>query len=161
VKKHLFPFIPLLGLAALSGCPNGIEPIPFQGISGTVNFIGDVPENTDWVRLVVYKNMPQQPLDLLNFIAFTDTLPLALTSSPYLLALSADEYAWLPLVWKEKDADLTPDALRVIGWYTAGGDPFDPPRSVSVQEGRETDGVTLIGDFGTLLSPAEALERIR
>ncbi len=157
----MFRLLPVLGLAALGGCPDGIEPVPFQGISGTVTFIGDVPKNTDWVRLVVYKNMPQEPLDLLDFIAFTDTLPLALSSSPYLLGLQADDYAWLPLVWKEKDADLTPDALRVIGWYTAGGDPFDPPQSVAVEEGRETDGVNLIGDFGSLLTPEEALERVR
>jgi hypothetical protein len=161
VKKHLFPLLTVIGVAALGGCPSGIEPVPFQGIGGTISFVGDVPDNTDWVRLIVYRSTPQDSADFLGFVAFTDTLPLARTNTPYLLGLEAEEYGWLPLVWKEKDADLSAGSLRVLGWYTAGGGPFDPPASVTVESGKETDEVDLVGDFDNMLTPEEVLELLR
>jgi hypothetical protein len=150
----------LLGLLGLA-CSDGLEPVPFQGISGTVHFVGSIPDSTDWVRLVVFRQIPQQPLDLLGFAAFTDTLPLSGENPAYLLNLDTGDYAWLPLVWKRKDAPLSPEALRVIGWYTSGDAPFDAPVPVTVARDAETGDVNLTGDFGHLLTAEEALEAIQ
>ncbi len=160
MHKHLFQAAALVALVCLA-CSDGLEPVPFQGISGTVTFSGEVPDSTDWVRLVAYRDLPQQPLDLLGFAAFSDTLPLGLRNRDYVLGLDAAEYAWLPLVWKRKDVPLSPEALRVIGWYTGGGGPFDPPQPVTVDPNAETGDVDLTGDFGQLLTAEEALEAIQ
>ncbi|HSG81375.1 MAG TPA: hypothetical protein VLC48_03920 [Gemmatimonadota bacterium] len=161
MKKHLFQPLPALGLALCLACSDGIEPVPFQGISGQVTFLGEVPDSTEWVRLVIYRTLPRDSLQLLSFVAFSDTFPLDQPSTPYFMELQAGEYAWLPLVWKKKDAPLAPEALRVMGWYSAGGAPFDSVRLVTVETESETAEINLIGDFRTMLTPAEALEAIR
>ena len=62
--------------AALSGgCADGLEPVPFQGVSGRVAYQSQPPAaTTDWVRLAVYVDLPETELDLLNFVTFSDTL---------------------------------------------------------------------------------------
>ncbi|NIR44616.1 MAG: hypothetical protein GWN99_09955 [Gemmatimonadetes bacterium] len=160
MRKHLFRAAALVGLVGLA-CSDGLEPVPFQGISGTVSFVGEVPDSTDWVRLVAYRDLPQQPLDLLGFAAFSDTLPLGVQNPEFILGLDAARYAWLPIVWKRQDAPLSPEALRVIGWYTGGSGPFDPPQPIEVETNAETGDLTVTGDFGQLLTAEEALEAIR
>ncbi len=161
VKKHLFRLLMFTATAAALACSDGLEPVPFQGISGQVTFLGEIPDSTDWVRLVIYRTLPEDSLDLLNFVAFTDTLPLAGLAPPYIMGLGTGDYAWLPVIWKKKDLPLSVESLRVIGWYTAGAAPFDTPVAVTVLEQEETDGINIIGDFGTLLTAAEALDQVR
>lgn len=160
MHKHLFQVAALVGLVGFA-CTDGLEPVPFQGISGTVRFVGTVPDSTEWVRLVVFRQLPQQPLDLLGFAAFTDTLALSGGNTTYLLNLDTGDYAWIPLVWKRQDAPLAPEALRVIGWYTSGAGPFDSPVPVGVARNAETADVDLTGDFDQLLTAEEALEAIQ
>lgn len=154
--------VPILaGLLALSlGCSDGLEPVPFQGVSGTVRFSGARPDSTDWVRLAVYRDVPASTLDLFAFVAFSDTLQLSGDSTAYVLALEPGTYRWLPAIWKRRDAPLSADALRVVGWYTGSG-PFDTPLSFEVDSGGETAGVDLLADFANLLTADEALEALR
>ncbi len=157
MRKPSIWLIPALGLATILACSDGLEPVPFQGASGTVTFIGEAPDSTEWVRLAVYRELPQTPLDLLDFVAFSDTLSLSLPAAPYVLALDTGTYEWLPVIWKAKDTPLIPSALRVIGWYTAGGAPFDAPESFDVTANQETPEVNVIGDFRTMLTVDEVL----
>ena len=161
MRKHLFRLRLAIGLALLLACSDGIEPVPFQGISGQVTFLGEVPDSTEWVRLVIYRTLPEDSLQLLNFAAFSDTFPLARPSSPYLMQLQAGDYAWLPIVWKKRDVPLGAAALRVMGWYSVSGAPFDSVQAVTVESEAETGEINLIGDFRTMLTPQEALEAIR
>ncbi len=154
--------LPLLaGLLALSvGCSDGLEPVAFQGVSGTVRFSGARPDSTDWVRLAVYREVPASTLELFGFAAFSDSLPLSGDSAAYVLALEPGTYRWLPAVWKRRDAPLSAEALRVVGWYTGAG-PFDAPLAFRVDSGGETAGVDIVADFANLLTADEALEALR
>ncbi len=151
----------ILGLLTLcQACSDGLEPVQFQGVSGTVRFSGDRPESTDWVRLAVYRQVPGTTLDLLAFVAFSDALPLSGDSAQYVLALEPGTYRWLPAIWKRRDAPLSVDALRVMGWYSDSG-PFAPPLSFEVDSGGEAAGIDIQADFASLLTVDEALEALR
>lgn len=152
--------IAALSLAGLLACSEGLGPVPFQGVSGTISFIGEPPDSTEWVRLAVYRVLPVSTLDLLGFAAFSDTLSLAESSVSYTLPLEAGTYAWLPVVWKRRDVPLGLEALRVIGWYSDSG-PFGPPASFTIEPNAAIAGIEITADFGTLLTPAQALEAIR
>lgn len=160
MKQHLLPLLAGLLFALCLACSGGLEPIPFQGISGTVRFSGAKPDSTDWVRLAVYREVPGSTLDLFSFVAFSDTLPLSGDSTPYVLALEPGSYRWLPAIWKRRDAPLSVDALRVMGWYSGSG-PFAPPLSFEVDSGGEAAGIDIQADFASLLTVDEALEALR
>lgn len=147
-------------LALLADCADGLEPVPFQGVSGTVRFVGGVPAGTDWVRLAAYEEIPGSELEFLSFAAISDTLPLGADSAVYVLGLPNGVYEWLAVFWKPAGAPLSPGTLRVLGWYTDGG-PFDPPRPFLVKTDEETVGIDLTADFGSGLTLAEALEALR
>ncbi len=160
MKVH--PLQLLLGLpfALLLACSDGLEPVPFQGVSGTVTFLGAAPDSTDWVRLAVYREVPGSTLDLFGFVAFSDSLSLGDAATDYVLALEPGEYSWLPAIWKRRDAPLAPEALRVMGWYS-GAEPFDAPLSFTVEPERETAGIDIVADFETLLTVEQTLEALR
>lgn len=125
-----------------------------------VRFSGANPESTDWVRLAVYREVPGSTLDLFSFAAFSDTLRLGGDSTAFVLALEPGTYRWLPAIWKRRDAPLSVDALRVMGWHSGSG-PFDPPLSFQVVAGGETGDIDIEADFGNLLTVGEALEALR
>ncbi len=162
VKKLTFWFLIPMWLAAALACADGLAPVPFQGISGTVTYLSE-PDSvtTDWVRLAVYEELPETELDLLNILAFTDTLALVGPAAPYVLALAEGEYAWLVVVWKEKGNEALPGSLRAAGWYTAGGGPFDTPVSFLVQPDSETAAINVIADFENMLTVQEVLELLQ
>ena len=153
---RLFP----LGLVLLCACADGLQPVPFQGVSGSVTFVGRPPDSTDWVRVTIYRRVPGNTLDLLNFVAFSDTLLLELEEAPYAVALEPGAYQWMPAVWKEAEAPLSVASLLVAGWYT-GGAPFAKPRTFLVESERETRDVNLIVDFNNMLTADETLEALR
>ncbi len=160
MKKHSLALLAGLLLALIVACADGLEPVPFQGISGTVRFSGAKPDSTDWVRLAVYREVPGSTLDLFSFVAFSDTLRLSADSASFVLALEPGMYRWLPAIWKRRDAPLSVDALRVMGWYSGSG-PFAPPLSFQVDSGGETADIEVQADFTNLLTASEALELLR
>jgi len=159
VKKVTFLIIP--ALAILSACDEGLQPVPFQGVSGRVAFLGEVPDSTDWVRVAAFVDLPQTEIDLLGFSAISNELLLPSDSTPYVLGLDTGVYRWLPIVWKRSGAALTPDALRILGWYTDGAGPFDPPQTLLVREDTETTNADMIADFENALTVEEALEALK
>lgn len=151
----------LLGSVALSACADGIEPVPFQGIAGRVRYQGTVPDSTEWVRLAVYRQVPETPLGLLNFVTFSDQLPLD-SAAAFAIALDPGTYRWIPVVWKRAGEPLSPASLRVLGWFGGGGAggnaaPFGPPAPVVVRRDQETGSVSVTADFGSPLTVEEAL----
>lgn len=161
MKKLTFYIVIALLPSLISACEAGLEPVPFQGISGDVAFVGELPDSTDWVRVAAFVDLPRTEIELLNFAAISNELILLGDSTKYVLDLDTDLYHWLPVVWKRSDALLTPDALRILGWYTAGGDPFDSPRLFGVESDKETTGINLIADFENAMTVEEALEAIQ
>jgi hypothetical protein len=160
VTKPTFRCGAALGLLWLAACADGIEPVPFQGVSGTVRFVGAVPDSTEWVRLAAYRDLPGSALELLSFAAISDTLPLGGDSASYVLGLDAGVYGWLPLIWKPAGLPLSPSTLRVLGWYT-GAQPFDRATPFVVTADEETAEIDLVADFNNPLTLEEALEAAR
>lgn len=151
--------LPLLGAFALA-CVDGLQPVPFQGIAGGVDYRGTVPDSTEWVRLGVFEQVPETVIDFLTFSAISDPLPLDADSVPYLLGLETGLYRWLPIVWKEAGVPI-PDGLRVLGWYTVGDDPIGNPAPFLVAPDAATEGIDLTADFSNPLTLEEALEALR
>ena len=149
-----------LGPLLLLACADGLEPVPFQGVSGTVRFLGNRPDSTEWVRLAVYRELPASTAGLIGFVTFSDTLPTARGNVPFSLPLDTGTYRWLPAVWKRADEPLAIASLRVMGWYSAAADPFGSPLAFTVERDRETAGIEIIADFTRLLSAEEALQTL-
>ncbi len=150
--------LPLLGAFALA-CVDGLQPVPFQGIAGGVDYRGRVPDSTEWVRLGVFEQVPETVIDFLTFSAISDPLPLDADSVSYLLGLETGLYRWLPVVWKQAGVPI-PDGLRVLGWYNAAMIPPGIPRRFS-STGAAADGIDLIADFNNPLTLEEALEAMK
>ncbi|UCC73861.1 MAG: hypothetical protein JSV86_04680 [Gemmatimonadota bacterium] len=158
MRKLTFPGLLALGAAALWGCADGLEPIPFQGVSGTLAYIS-APDSatTDWVRLAVYRELPETDTDLLDFEAFSDDLPIGDAPAPYWVPLEAGDYAWLVVVWKERGNENPLTALRAAGWYTAGAGPFELPVGFMVLAEGETGETDVSADFDNMLTIDEVL----
>ena len=145
------------GALAGSACEEGLEPVPFQGVSGRISFLGRPPANTEWVRLVVYREIPAAEAGFFppNLVLFSDPLPLD-SAADFVLPLAPGTYRWLPAVWKEEGLPLSAESLRVLGWYTAG-EGFDAPAALTVSAEVESAGIEIVADFRTLLTVDEVL----
>ena len=160
MKKVTLLLVPAL-LLSLSACDEGLQPVPFQGVSGGVTYSGTVPDSTDWVRVAAFVELPQSEIDLLNFAAISNELVPLEDSTRYVVDLASGRYRWLPVVWKKADTPLSPDALLILGWYSGGSGPFDAPQPVSIEADSETGNINLIADYQNALTLAEALEAIQ
>ena len=150
---------PALVLLLIPACDDGIEPVPFQGVSGQVRFQGEPPDSTEWVRLAVYSQPPSSTGELIAFVAFSDTLALS-DSAFFAIPLEVGTYRWMPAVWKGIGTPVSVTSLRVIGWHTDGTGPFAEPATFDVVPDRETAGIDFTATFDTLLNAAEALARL-
>lgn len=131
--------------------------MPFQGVGGTVEYRGEPPASTEWVRVGAFRQTPESIIEFLDFSAISDPLPLDSTSAQYLLSLETGVYSWLPVVWKEANVSI-PSGLRVVGWYTGTQDPFGDPDSFLVRQATMTEGIDVVADFSNALTLEEALE---
>ena len=165
VKKALLPRIhalrqlPFLGLLLLVACEEGLTPVSFEGISGKVAYNGEVPDATEWVRVVVYADVPTELDDFIDLLALSDTLGLEAPADSYVVTLDPGAYDLVLSFWKRIDAPLT--ELRVGGWYTRGDPPFGEPAAVLVIVDEESPGIDLTMDYDSLLSLEQALERLK
>ena len=66
VNKITLSSLPLLGALTLA-CAEGLEPVPFQGVGGTVEYRGQLPTSTEWVRVGAFQELPQTIFELLDF----------------------------------------------------------------------------------------------
>jgi hypothetical protein len=158
VRKPTFRAFVALAAALSGGCADGLEPVPFQGVSGRVAYQSQPPAaTTDWVRLAVYVDLPETELDLLNFVTFSDTLRTAGDGSPYVAALEPGDFAFLVVVWKEAGNENLLTALRAAGWYSGGG-PFEMPAPFAVAAETETGDTDLAADFDNMMTIQEVLD---
>lgn len=155
--------IATLVVAALAlGCDAGLKPeypagICTSGICGTIRFAGALPDSTDYVRVVVYADVPTSVNGLTAFAGLSDPLPLHTDSAHYtccITRLPAGTYRWVLVVWK-KVGVLTPanaaDLLREAGSYR---DPADTTRfgAVVVPATGGIGGIDIVADYGHLHS---------
>jgi hypothetical protein len=91
------------------GCDGGLQPLATSttcavGICGAVHFRGAVPDSTDYVRVVVYRTVPDSLSQLTSFAGFSDPLPLGPDTARYaccITPLAPGPYAWVLVVWKK------------------------------------------------------------
>ena len=125
---------------------HGLHPVPITGIAGTITFRGEWPANTEFVRMVVYRDYP--PPSLIAISAIGEPIPLHVKKYDYVLELpSAGTYRWILVVWKAKNALFTD--IKTLGTYYETGD-SSQPGSVSVVTNRVTRGIDIVADFGVL-----------
>lgn len=119
-QRQLLLFIIVISLFAFT-CDmyHGLEPIR-SGIGGTINYIGDWPDNTAEVRIVAATTFP--PTDI-NDLIIGDILPIGGNSTEYNFYLSPGDY-YIGLVWREREAAW--GIQSIFGIYTNPGDSFAP-----------------------------------
>ena len=98
---------------------HGLEPIR-SGISGTIHYIGEWPENTAEIRIVATKTFP--PNDV-NDLIIGDVLPLSGDSTKYFFYLEPGDY-YLGLVWRGHDTAW--GIQSIFGIYFEPDQPFSP-----------------------------------
>ncbi len=151
----------VLALCAL-GCDAGLKPEVSStycpaGICGVVHFVGAVPDSTDWVRIVVYRAVPDSLSQLVSFAGFSDALPLGTDSAIYrccITPLVPGAYAWVLVVWKHLGVltvTSAPTLLREAGSYY---DPADSTKlgTVTVPAAGGAGGINMVADYGTMKS---------
>jgi len=144
------------------GCDGGLQPATTPtscpaGICGVVQFRGVLPDSTDYVRVVVYRTIPDSLGQVIAFAGFSDPLPQGPDSARYsccITPLAPGAYAWVLVVWKKLgvlDVNSAPALLRAAGSYL---DPADTTRfgTVIVPGGGGAGNVNIVADFGRLQS---------
>lgn len=108
-------------LFMLAGCSDdhGLEPIR-SGISGTIQYVGEWPENTAEVRIVAATQFP--PTDI-NDLIIGDVMAIGGETTDYTFYLNPGDY-YLGLVWREQNAAW--GIQSIFGLHLAEGDPFSP-----------------------------------
>ena len=123
-------FIILSALLILScNTDPGLEPTE-SGISGTITFTGDWPENTDEITVVAATKFPPSSLEE---IVLSEPLPLGKDSVDYVIYHPPLDFAAVGVVWKEKDQPW--DVTNIIGIYFPPGEgPGLNPANVSIPD---------------------------
>lgn len=131
-RKRLFTIILIiLSVLLILSCDTdpGLEPTE-SGISGTITFTGDWPENTDEVTVVAATKFPPSSLEE---IVLSEPLPLGRDSVDYVIYHPPLDFAAVGVVWKEKDQPW--DVTNIIGIYFPPEDgPGLNPAGVSIPD---------------------------
>ena len=138
---------------AASACDRGLEAEPpLTGISGTVTFRGEWTEDIGEVAVAVYRDLPEEPLDLFGLSGTDQGVTLGSRSYEYFVPLEREGvYRWIIVAWRRPDAFW--DFTSLLGCYHAEGDSL--PGAVEVSPGRVTSGIDLTVDLGLVADPPE------
>ncbi|MCU0644047.1 MAG: hypothetical protein MUC94_07265 [bacterium] len=140
--KSLFILAAGLAFVILISCEmdHGIEPIR-SGISGTIHYVGDWPQNTAEVRIVAATKFP--PTDL-NDLIIGDILATGGDSAAYTFYLDPGEY-YLGLVWRKRNAAW--GIQSIFGIYLEQGNPFSPGLIAVPDQKTIINGKDITADF--------------
>lgn len=140
-QSQLLLFIIVISLFAFTcDMDHGLEPIR-SGISGTINYVGDWPENTAEVRIVAATTFP--PTDI-NDLIIGDILPIGGDSTIYIFYLDPGDY-YIGLVWREREAAW--GIQSIFGIYTNPGDSFAPGLITIPDDTTVVTGKDITADF--------------
>ena len=132
-------------------CDRGLEAEPpLTGISGTVTFRGEWTEDIGQVAVAVYRDLPEEAVDLFGLSGADQGVPLGSRSYGYFVPLErGGVYRWVVVAWRRPDAFWNFTSL--LGCYHAEGDSL--PGAVEVSPGRVTGGIDLTVDLGQAADP--------
>lgn len=143
------------GAALLAGwaCDRGLEAEPpLTGISGTVTFRGEWTEDIGEVAVAVYRDLPEEAVDLFGLSGADQGVPLGSRRYDYFVPIEREGvYRWVVVAWRRPDAFWNFTSL--LGCYHAEGDSL--PGAVEVSPGRVTSGIDLSVDLGLAADPPE------
>lgn len=143
----------LVVVLCVSSCDRGLEADAEEmGIAGTVFFEGDWPEGVEEVAVAVYRDLPQEPSDLLGLSGADQGVVLNSKSYDYFIPLDrGGVYRWIIVAWRRPDAFW--DFTSLLGCYQTEGDLH--PGAVEVAFGEVVDGVDFIVDLNFITSPPD------
>ncbi len=148
--KHKILFLVLVFLSGSCDIQHGLHPVEITGISGSVTFTGNWPQETEWVRIVTFSKKPK-PDNFFEFMAFlkslSDPVPMDTKSYEYVLQLDPGIYEWIVVAWLAKDQLIT--EVRMLGEYT-GSDTSSFSQPVNVEQDKLSTNIDIIADFNLL-----------
>lgn len=150
VRAAIFPIAALFITFIFISCNlnHGLHPVPITGIGGTISFKGDWPKNTEFVRIVVYRNYP--PPSPIAITGLSDPIPFGSRTYAYELQLPPGTYHWVLVAWKAKNQSFK--NIRIIGQYYAEND-SSQPGTITVRKDQLTPHVDIVADFSILTNP--------
>lgn len=150
-KQTLYFLVISLPILFLFDCgmDHGIEPIR-SGISGTIHYVGNWPQNTAEVRIVAATKFP--PTDL-NDLIIGDILPNGNDSSAYTFYLDPGDY-YLGLVWRGRDAAW--GIQSIFGIYLEAGESFSPGLITVPDNKTIINGIDITADFAHAKQASES-----
>ena len=144
-NKFHFVIVTIL-LLVFTSCDSqrGLHPVQITGISGTITFVGDWPENTEWVRLLCFPEKPQsQEVTDILFSLFDskigDPIPENTTVHEFTSELDVKTYEWIVVVFNSSDFP-----FKVIGEYS------EQDGIITIEKEKLVTNINITADFNTL-----------
>jgi hypothetical protein len=151
--KIRLPFLLLLFLPLACQYDHGIDPV-FSKIAGRVIFVGEMPQNTDQVRVAVAVNFP--PTDISELLT-SEPLPKGVDTVAYEILVPYGDYQAVGVIWKAKNESWS--LTDILGIYSdvAG---FLPKSVQITPENPVADSVDIIADYRLVTKGAHISGRI-
>ncbi len=156
--RHIKWFSILLFLLIVS-CYRGYGLSPpgnISGIEGRITFVGEWPDSTKEVWVVVLKNYPAgitEENELFQFVLenFVDStaMPLFVNQYDYQMTLDPGFYGWVLVAWFP-DIETWFLGVKELGAYYLSPGLQIVPTSIKIDEGVMVDGVDIIADFSNI-----------
>lgn len=119
-------------------------------INGTVTFVGEWPENTEYLGIFVFSQIP----DLQNYLSLLLTLkgydiavPKFKQQYNYSLPVYSGEIKWIGIAFKSSAISF--EDTKILGFYRSPNDPSKPGAIIVEREG-VVDDINFTCDFGAL-----------
>ena len=145
-------------ISLISGCykGQGLEPEPPQGeIQGQVEFMGEWPDSTKEVRVVLLKKYPLgiDHSDLMNFVVnnivkYSDPIPKDSRYFNYSLEVPPGEYGWILVAWFPDIPSYFLGVKELGAYYRDSEQQY--PSSVLVNAGETLKRIDIRADFANV-----------
>lgn len=137
------PFVLLLLIIVFLSCdtPTGLEPMK-SGISGSVFFKNDWPDETDQVIVVASTVFP--PTSLVE-IVMSEPLETNMDTARFTIWENPQKFAAIGVVWKEKDQPW--DVTNIIGIYFPTDNHFSPGVVTIPDKNTMVDSINIEADL--------------
>lgn len=127
-----------------------------SGIEGRITFIGEWPDSTKAVWVVVLKNYPSgitEEAELFQFVLdnFVDStaVPLFVDQHDYKMTLDPGLYGWILVAWFP-DIEFWFLGVKELGAYYINPGVQVVPTPVKIDDGVMIEGIDIVADFANI-----------
>lgn len=153
--RWIFVVSVLLSISCYRG--HGLSPPGnISGIGGRITFIGEWPDSTKGVWVVVLKNYAggiTDEAELFQFVLdnFVDStaVPLSVNQYDYQMTLDPGLYGWVLVAWFP-DIEFWFLGVKELGAYYVNSAIQTVPTPVKVDEGVMVEGIDIVADFANI-----------